>query len=103
MSNTMSRRKFLKIAVGGVLGTGIPAIGGSAYITRIEPYSLSLSRVEVSLPHLAPTFDGMTIAQISDIHLGEWMNRERLMPVVRQVNALQPDIIAITGDFVTVL
>src|SRR5207247_4833522 len=40
-------------------------------------------------------------AQFSDIHMGGWMDRERLGDVVRTVNALKPDLIAITGDFVT--
>ena len=41
------------------------------------------------------------MAQISDIHMGDWMNAERLSDVVRAVNAQSPDLIAITGDFVT--
>ncbi len=103
MPNVMSRRRFLKIAAGGILGAGVPAIGGSAYVTRIEPYLVQTTRIDIPLRHLSPAFDGFTLAQISDIHLGEWMNRDRLLPIIQQVNALNADAVVITGDFVSVM
>jgi uncharacterized protein len=103
MIRRLSRRRFLKLAARGIAAGGLGAIGGGAYITQIEPAFVSVSQLEIKLPHLAPASDGLTLAQISDLHLGEWMNRDRLLSVVRQVNALTPDIIAITGDFVSVL
>src|SRR5690606_30286709 len=50
---------------------------------------------------LHPAFEGWKIAQISDLHVGGWMTRERLQNVVVKVNALRPELVAITGDFAT--
>jgi predicted MPP superfamily phosphohydrolase len=58
-------------------------------------------RVALRLARLAPTFNGLTIVQISDIHIGDWMNRERLQEVVETTNALKADYVVITGDFVS--
>ncbi len=46
-------------------------------------------------------FDGFRLVQISDIHFGTWINRARLDQAVQLVNEQKPDVVAITGDFVT--
>jgi predicted MPP superfamily phosphohydrolase len=38
---------------------------------------------------------------ISDIHYGQWISQERLIGVVGLINQQEPDIVAITGDFVS--
>jgi len=101
MSEPISRRKFLKYATSSVLGVGMMGIGGAAWITRIEPAAYEVTYTTIPLPHLDPQFSGLTIVQISDIHFADWMTRERMLGVVEQVNSLQPDVIAITGDFVS--
>jgi predicted MPP superfamily phosphohydrolase len=53
------------------------------------------------LPRLPAEFDGYRIVQVSDIHIGDWMNADRLVQVVHQVNAQSADLIAITGDFIS--
>lgn len=94
----LSRRRFLKMLAGGIAGLGVTGIGTSAYITRIEPYWLSHSAVTIPLRHLPPAFEGFTIAHISDLHIGEWITAAQLEEVVAQVNALAPDLVAVTGD-----
>jgi hypothetical protein len=49
---------------------------------------------------LPESLGGTTIAQISDLHVGVTIGRDYVEDVVRRVNALEPDIIAITGDLV---
>lgn len=98
----MSRRRFLTTALGGVAGLGLTGIGTSAYVTQVEPYRLSVSEVRVPLPHLPAAFNGFTIAHISDLHMGEWITLEHLSQMVALVNALQPDLVAITGDIASV-
>ncbi len=56
--------------------------------------------MEISLPRLAKSFDGFRITQISDIHIGGWMNRERLSRVVDLVLGTNPDLVVVTGDHV---
>lgn len=58
-----------------------------------------IRRVDVPLPHLPDAFDGFTIAQISDLHIGPTIGRRYAEKVVRMTNALKPDLVALTGDF----
>jgi predicted MPP superfamily phosphohydrolase len=53
------------------------------------------------LPRLDREFDGYRIVQISDIHMDGWMSFERLSGLVKLVNEQRPDLIVVTGDFVT--
>ncbi len=61
---------------------------------------LVLSRVQVPLERLAPGVAGLRIVQISDLHIGDRLGEEFLRRVVDRVNALRPDVVAITGDLV---
>jgi len=94
--------KLLKWVGGALVGAGGLALAsrGITYATMVEPAEVEVTGVTVPLRHLHPRFDGFTIAQLSDIHLGGWMTIERLLAVAEIVNDLQPDVIAITGDFV---
>jgi predicted MPP superfamily phosphohydrolase len=56
--------------------------------------------VEVPIAGLPEAFEGYSIVQISDIHVGPTIKRGYLNAIVTKVNALQPDAIAITGDLV---
>ncbi len=57
-------------------------------------------RVDVPIDDLPPALHGFSIAQISDIHVGPTIKRGYLAAIVGRVNALQPDLIAVTGDLV---
>ncbi len=62
---------------------------------------LEITQLRLALPRLPVAFSGYRIVHISDLHLGTWLNQSILDQVVEQVNGLKPDLIAITGDFVT--
>jgi predicted MPP superfamily phosphohydrolase len=53
----------------------------------------------LKLPHLAPAFKGLRLVQISDFHLGQWMNKERLDHVLGMAAELAPDYFILTGDY----
>jgi predicted MPP superfamily phosphohydrolase len=53
------------------------------------------------LDALPDVFGGLTIVQISDIHHGLFLPQEHLIEIVQQANRLKPDIVALTGDFIT--
>ena len=57
-------------------------------------------RVEVPLAGLPGALEGLRIVQISDIHVGPTIKQEYLQAIVDRVNALAPDVVAITGDLV---
>ena len=60
----------------------------------------TVRRVKVRLHGLDPALAGFRIVQISDIHVGPTIKQEYLQAIVERVNALQPDVVAITGDLV---
>jgi hypothetical protein len=62
---------------------------------------LELTQIELELPGLPVEFDGLRLAQISDLHVGTWINRPLLAEAVQVVNEQQPELVVITGDFVT--
>ncbi len=59
-----------------------------------------IRNVDIHLPNLPAAFDGFKIVQISDLHVGPLIGRRYVENVVRMANGLQPDMIALTGDFV---
>ncbi len=99
----ISRRGFLKAAALSVLGTGLLGAGGYVYTNRVEPGWFDVTQISLTLPRLAPDFDGYRIVHISDIHLDIWTPRDRLTQAVELINRQAPDLVAITGDFVTYL
>lgn len=99
MSLRFSRRDFLNVLkyVGGAV---IAALGGTYYTTEFEPSWVEVSHVEIPLISLPDAFDGFRIVQISDIHIGGWMDRSRLEHVVELVLEQKPDLVVATGDYV---
>ena len=57
-------------------------------------------RIDVPIHDLPKALDGFTIAQISDLHVGPTIKRRYVEAVVDAVNALDPDLVAVTGDLV---
>lgn len=65
--------------------------------TRREPV---IEKVDVILPTLPPSYEGFKIVQISDIHLSSGIGASFMEPLVERINAMEPDLVAITGDLV---
>jgi predicted MPP superfamily phosphohydrolase len=100
MSKRMTRRQFLR----GCLSIGTAAVAtptcGLFYALRVEPDWLQVERVTVTLPGVSPALDGFTIAHLSDLHLGPTASAADVRHAVEVANGLQPDLVALTGDFV---
>ncbi len=71
------------------------------YAHLIEPNWIDINYVRLKLPNLASEFNDYRIVQISDIHVDKQSKKRRLNHIFRLVNQQKPDLIAITGDFVT--
>lgn len=56
--------------------------------------------IDVPIAGLPAPLDGFSIAQISDLHVGATIKRAYVEAVVERLNALQPDLVAVTGDLV---
>lgn len=93
----LTRRKFL---YGGIaLAAGSAALGVDGFAESNDPHLL---KVEIPLARLPLPFDGFTIVQLSDFHYEEHFSAVPIRKAVDIVNGLRPDLVALTGDFVTV-
>lgn len=97
----LSRREFLRLSAASAVATAAPLLLGTAYGTRVGAFLFELQRLELTLPRLAPAFDGFTVMQLSDIHAdGETMTAARFAQALELVD-VQPDLLVVTGDFIT--
>lgn len=94
----MNRRRFLKCALGSTLAAPILA---TCY-GRLEARWLHVVRQTIFVPNLPPSFEGMKLALVADLHHGPWVPLDFIRAAVEEVNALSPDLIAMPGDFVKV-
>ena len=93
-----ARRLFVARALAG---TAVAAAAGtSAFAFRSATGPAQVSEVPVRLQRLPGALSGFTIAQLSDLHVGPTIGERHVRRIVDQVNALRPDLIAVTGDLV---
>ncbi len=59
---------------------------------------VALTHVHAPVPGLHPSHEGLRIVQISDLHIGNHLDGDPLSRMVERVNALDPDLIVVTGD-----
>jgi predicted MPP superfamily phosphohydrolase len=73
----------------------------AAYIFVVEPGRIVVRRVDVRIHDLPPALDGLKVGQLSDLHRGPLMPRSRVERSVALMAAEAPDLVALTGDFVS--
>ncbi|HEY3378218.1 MAG TPA: metallophosphoesterase [Armatimonadota bacterium] len=84
------------------LGVLLLLLAGILDAVVIEPRWVEVHRFEVLLPRLPRAFDGLTVVQLTDIHYKRGLERRYYRRVVEMTNRLHPDLIVLTGDYVTV-
>ena len=92
----LSRRHFgMQAAVGSTF-----LIGGasSAYGALLGRHDYVIEDVSVAIPGLARAFDGFSIVQLSDIHIGQFVGEPELKAAEDLVRKATPDLIVLTGD-----
>lgn len=92
------RRHFLEQTAS--VAVAAPFVAG-AYGLFYGRLNLETTEQPVRLPRLPKSFDGFRIAQLSDIHIGPFMPADEIRKYVAIANALKPDLIVLTGDYVT--
>ena len=92
-----ARRRFLERAAVLVSATPFVAAG---YGLLYERQNVEVVRQRVRLVRLPKAFEGFRIAQLSDIHLGPFTTANYIRRCVAITNGLEPDLIALTGDYV---
>ena len=90
----LTRRRFL-------LGSGAAAAALALYSGEVSRHELSILTHTIPIANLPTPFHGYRIVQLSDIHLDEFTEPYFLQRVVHEVNALAPDLVLLTGDFIT--
>lgn len=98
--NIFKRRSWRAIRItGAVVAVSVfVAMWWGALINR---YNIDVNNVDISGGDVPVGFDGFTIAQISDLHVGTFGNNTAfLSKLVNEINGLRPDMIVFTGDIV---
>jgi predicted MPP superfamily phosphohydrolase len=94
----LARRRFLE-RTATAFGAA-PFVMG-AYGAFIGRLNLKVTHQRIVLPHLPRSFEGFRILQLSDLHIGPFMTAREIRRVVEISNRLQPELVALTGDYVT--
>lgn len=90
----LTRRSFVKLSA-------VAAGGFALYAGEVARHELSVEQHTLHLPRLPEAFRGMRVVQISDFHYAEFSEGWFLREVVDRVNRLKPDMVVLTGDFVS--
>ncbi|MEV4187783.1 metallophosphoesterase, partial [Streptosporangium canum] len=94
----IGRRLFIARTAAAVAGVGALATVGNGVRTALgDPV---IESVRVALPKLDPRLSGLRLAVVSDIHLGPLTGTAHAERIVRMVNSLEADVVAIVGDLV---
>jgi uncharacterized protein len=98
METNMTRRSFLKKALGTSLAcTGI-GFGGQYYANNIEPNWIEVNKITIKHPLIPSSFSGVKIVQFSDTHIGFQLQLEDLKNIISTINSYSPELVFFTGD-----
>lgn len=90
------RRAFLvRAAAGSALTLGT---GAASYATMFGRRDYTLETVPIKLAKLPRELDGLTIVQLSDLHVGTYVGARELAAALRLVRDARPDLVVLTGD-----
>lgn len=94
----VTRRKFLRNSLAIAAGAALPLAG---YAQFVEPHQLTVEKLDLRISKLPEAFDGFRIVQLSDFHFGSYTGVVEIAAAVELANSLKPDLVALTGDFIT--
>jgi len=98
----LSRRRFLAAVRNVVAGYALAGAGGYLYGSRIEAEWLTVRRLTLPIRSLPAAADGLRLVQLSDFHLRPVTEIDHIRRAVSLASSLQPDVIVLTGDYVTI-
>lgn len=93
-SKKPTRRQVFRATLGTAALLGL-------YTWRVEPHWIEIVRRTLPINHLPSTLQGVTLVQLSDLHIGPQVDDAYLLHAMELVGELNPDIIVYTGDFVS--
>jgi len=95
---SLARRQFLEQAAVLVSATPFAAVGYGLLYGRLD---VEVVRRRIRLAGLPEAFEGLRIAQLSDVHIGPFTTADYIRRCVSITNELKPDVIALTGDYIS--
>jgi hypothetical protein len=93
-----TRRQWLKRAVAASAAVGVGVVVDTFCV---EPHWLEIVRRDLVIRDLPAHWQGRTLMQISDVHVGEKSSDEYLIRSFKQADRFAPDVVVVTGDYVT--
>src|SRR5689334_18578165 len=89
-----SRRRLLR---------GLAMAGAAMMADELwwEPWRLVVERVTLAFPGLPAGLDGLRLVQLSDLHRSHTVGQAEIARAVERANALQPDLVVLTGDYLS--
>ncbi len=112
--NLLSR--LVRLVASGLFATGISwlrwvdisswLLGSVVWLTMLTgmivwAYDFKVVTVDVRSPKIPASFENFRIVQVSDIHLGNWIRKQKLIEAIGMMNSLKPDLVVFTGDMFT--
>ncbi len=97
----MERRRFLRLACGGLVATSAACAAGPAWALFLEPSWLVREQIRVLLRNLTPSLSNLRIAFLSDFHRGPHVDSSHIARAVQMACEAAPDLILLGGDFVS--
>src|SRR5579859_5295338 len=97
-TRSITRRTFLRRST---LTPGTAALGLAGYSALIQADEVDVKKIELRVQRLAPAFDGFNIALLADLHFGPYTGKHEIGAAVSEANRLNPDAVALLGDFVS--
>jgi predicted MPP superfamily phosphohydrolase len=97
-TSLISRRSFFT----GSAGLLVPAVYGASAYKLFDSFDhVDVSpEVAIPMPHLPRALEGLTVVQLTDLHVGPYIRRKELEYWVSLVNQLRPDLVVLTGDMI---
>jgi predicted MPP superfamily phosphohydrolase len=93
-----ARRRLLNATGGALIAAPFAVVGYGALIERLD---FRVREVDIPVPNLPDSLDGLRLLHLSDIHLSAFLSEKNLARVIDSSNELRPHLALVTGDLIT--
>jgi predicted MPP superfamily phosphohydrolase len=98
MTETVSRRRFVRTALAAAAGAPILTV---LHTWLVEPHWLEIVHRDLPLEHLPVDLQGRTLVHLSDLHIGPTVDDDYIIRTFQRVAALRPAFVVVGGDLIT--
>lgn len=107
MRTARAQRAKIAERINSFVGSDRPLRHLAGNLSKVAKYamdeanSLSIERVEITLPRLPKKLDGFKVVHLSDLHHSPFTNIDHIARAVTIASRLEPDLVVLTGDYVS--